>query len=300
MNSLRLYLYHIIRIAGRSFGRCSWIRFGLRDKLVRLIENPDQTSGVSFLTTFPRSLPSNKGIYLGNTGSYIDWSVYYFGSYSQAELLFFTSVFSNHTDSILPQGVVLDIGANSGNHSLFYALSGFQVYAFEPNPHTRASLKINIGFNPTLDITCVPIGLSDTSGYLELSLPTGSNLGTASLSSTISNKSLRVPVSTGDAYVVENNVKDLCFIKIDVEGHELPVLRGLVHSLNRDRPVIFVEINTSLSYEEFKSYFPERYIFKRFHSDRPHFFLFNRLTCDNTIVHPGHVISPGNYLAQPS
>jgi len=300
MNSLHLYFYHIIRIAGRTFGRCSWIRFGLRDKLVRLIENPDQTSGVSFLTTFPRSLPSNKGIYLGNTGSYIDWSVYYFGSYSQAELLFFTSVFSNHTDSILPQGVVLDIGANSGNHSLFYALSGFQVYAFEPNPHTRASLKINIGFNPTLDITCVPIGLSDTSGYLELSLPTGSNLGTASLSSIISNKLLRVPVTTGDAYVVENNITDIVFIKIDVEGHELSVLRGLVHILHRDMPIVFVEINTLLSYDEFKSYFPDRYIFKRFHSDRPLFFLFNRLTCDQTLVHPGQLISPGNYLAQPA
>lgn len=300
MHPLHLFSNHFIRLIGRTFGRCSWIRFGLRDKFVRFIENPDQTPGVSFLTTIPRSLPSNKGIYIGNTRSYIDWSVYYFGSYSQSELFFFSTVCGNRSDSTNSHRVVLDIGANSGNHSLFYALSGFQVYAFEPNPHIHASLKTNIELNPSLDIIGVLLGLSDTSGHLELSLPSGSNLGTASFSSNISRNSLRVPVSTGDAYVVDNNIEDICFIKIDVEGHELHVLRGLVHILQRDRPIVFVEINSLLSYQELNSYFPDRYIFKRFHSDRPLFLFFNQFNCDQTLIHPSQDISPGNYVAYPA
>ena len=51
-------------------------------------------------------------------------------------------------------------------------------------------------------------------------------------------ETIRVPLRTLDSY----NLSNIGFIKIDVEGHELDVLRGAEVTLRRDQPNLLIEI----------------------------------------------------------
>jgi protein-L-isoaspartate O-methyltransferase len=61
--------------------------------------------------------------------------------------------------------IVLDIGANIGNHVLYFALvRGSTVYAFEPNPIAAEYLRTNIERNGAGDVRVHEVGLSDADG----------------------------------------------------------------------------------------------------------------------------------------
>ena len=134
-------------------------------------------------------------------------------------------------------GICLDIGANIGNHALFFAPHFAQVLAFEPNPRTFVLLQLNATLAPNVRV--FNIGLSDAAGTATLSVP-ADNIGMATLQ----------PGSPGAAVVCTlqrlDDVPELAgqrvaLVKIDVEGHEPAALRGALHTLRRDRPVVVFE-----------------------------------------------------------
>ena len=142
-------------------------------------------------------------------------------------------------------GLVVDVGANVGNHSLW--LAGLartdRVISFEPNPEAFAILQYNVAINGLEDrITTHRMALSDREGEATLRQP-NSNLGGSSLEA-------RIPSRAG--VVAEHRCQLVCgsdwlpdpvaLIKIDVEGYELSCLRGLLPVLERDRPLLFVEV----------------------------------------------------------
>ncbi|WP_298832117.1 FkbM family methyltransferase [uncultured Piscinibacter sp.] len=137
---------------------------------------------------------------------------------------------------LAPAGVCLDIGANIGNHALFFADHFAAVLAFEPNPRTYRLLALNAELRP--NIRCWNFGLSDADGPARLAV-TADNLGMATLHG-------------GAGAVVDCELRRLdgldlldgqrvALIKIDVEGHEAAVLRGAATLLARDRPVVVFE-----------------------------------------------------------
>jgi FkbM family methyltransferase len=135
------------------------------------------------------------------------------------------------------RGQCLDIGANIGNHALFFAEHFAAVLAFEPNPRTFALLQLNAALRP--NVRCLNIGLSDAAGQATLAVP-ADNVGMATLQ----------PGAPGQAVACElRRLDDLpqaaaqrvTLIKIDVEGHEAAVLRGGAALLQRDRPVVVFE-----------------------------------------------------------
>ena len=78
-------------------------------------------------------------------------------------------------------------------------------------------------------------GLSDHSGMADFQT-NHANLGGSKI---LANKKGSIPLRTGDECLNDIHTD---FIKIDTEGHELSVLRGLSKTIRRCRPVIFIEV----------------------------------------------------------
>lgn len=141
----------------------------------------------------------------------------------------------------LLKGVCIDVGANIGNHSVFFADHFVEVHAFEPAPRPYALLVHNAGLRR--NIHCHNVGLSDRSHLATLTSPLH-NVGQGTLSDTIPENELHESASVQlvplDAVNVFQGV-DVGLIKIDVEGHELSVLDGGKALIIRTGPVIVFE-----------------------------------------------------------
>lgn len=147
-------------------------------------------------------------------------------------------------DLIVREGdTVVDVGANYGHFSLLAAIKAGEtgrVLAFEPNPVAFSRLQTHIDLNHLSTIRAQNVGLSDRAGELELNVP-DINSGEASFTGTGYSDATTVscPVLVGDDAIGETTVS---FIKIDVEGFEYRVLKGLEKTIERDRPWIITEI----------------------------------------------------------
>ena len=136
----------------------------------------------------------------------------------------------------------IDIGANVGAISLLLAkLVGEQgrVYAVEPGPPNLARLRRNFELNPALNArtTIIASGMGRTRAELWWAEEDG-NPGNAMLSQEGSH---RIPVDSLDNLVREQDIDDIDFIKIDVEGMELDVMQGGRLTLQRIRPLLYFE-----------------------------------------------------------
>lgn len=139
------------------------------------------------------------------------------------------------------RSVIIDIGANVGALTLHMAkiASLGKVIAIEPGPITCDRLLENLQLNPDLQkrVTVIKIGVSDKAGRLNWS-EDQNNRGNADL---LGNNGVEVEVRTLDNIIENVNIKQLDFIKIDVEGMEYEVIKGGLNSINLYRPVIFYE-----------------------------------------------------------
>lgn len=133
----------------------------------------------------------------------------------------------------------LDVGANHGIYT--YALSRFvrSVHCFEP----LAECCRYIRDHPATNVTVHNVALSDGAGELELHIPIIRGRAVYTRASLDPPKELfdsrRVEVRTLDSY----GLKDVGFIKIDVEGLEAAVLRGARHTLETCHPAMLIEID---------------------------------------------------------
>jgi FkbM family methyltransferase len=142
----------------------------------------------------------------------------------------------------------VDIGANEGHISLLgSSLVGTtgKVIAFEPNPAPRSVFQSMIDRNRIKNIELIPIGLSDSDDKLILSAPKiNSGEGSFGRSNYPENliDAVTCEVRRGDDRLAGETPG---FIKIDVEGFELRVLRGLEKTISRHKPPIIMEMIAS-------------------------------------------------------
>lgn len=193
------------------------------------------------------------------------------GVYELEEL---TSTLDWLNKSQLIKGCALDIGANIGNHSLFFARYYEQVFSFEPNPKTYKLLEYNASLAG--NIRCFCIGLSDQDGRATLSTDP-SNIGASSLTKRPDQKpSLHQDIELRALDSIEEmQALSIGLIKIDVEGHELAVLEGGKRLIERTKPLILFEQHPmdfdngispvierlrEMGYEKFVSVLPSPYI----------------------------------------
>lgn len=156
-------------------------------------------------------------------------------------------------DRLKPR-TILDIGANIGNHALAWARSCERLYAFEPGSRAYALLKRNIEENSLRHVHPLNFGLSDADARLTLYLNTQGNLGASSLHRRAEGGAEEtVQLRQGDAYLQEQGIREVDFIKIDVEGHERQAFLGLQSTLRRDRPVVQAEWDANSSQREWIS-----------------------------------------------
>jgi len=118
--------------------------------------------------------------------------------------------------------VFYDVGANAGAYSVFAAGMGCEVVAFEPVPSTFSRLLENAELNKPLTFSLFPCAVGSLAGSLKMS--TGLGPGNHVLRDDEVTDSVEVKVVTLDG-VIEDSSRPT-FIKADVEGYELEMLRG--------------------------------------------------------------------------
>ena len=158
-------------------------------------------------------------------------------------------------DRLAPGDLVLDVGANIGNHSLYLAVvAGCRVVAFEPNAELVDGLRESItanGLEATIEVRQVGVGSVAAFGVLDDLNP--ANLGA---------QSVAVTHEGGDFAVVtlddEHFGGSVAALKIDVEGAELDVLRGAEALVARDRPLLFVECGDRAGFAAVTEHLRER------------------------------------------
>jgi len=142
----------------------------------------------------------------------------------------------------VPGDWALDVGANVGHYSMRMAeLAGAdgRVIALEPVPDTFALLAANVRMSPHANISVLNVAASDRTACVGMQIPNFSeglpNYYQAKL--TTNPAALRIVTIPIDSL----GLPRIKLVKIDVEGHELPVLLGMRNLLQRDHPVLIVE-----------------------------------------------------------
>ncbi|MGH7518038.1 MAG: FkbM family methyltransferase [Gemmatimonadales bacterium] len=136
-----------------------------------------------------------------------------------------------------PGDVFFDVGGNRGLFAVFAGLAvgnSGMVVAFEPESRAFAALQQNVALNGLSNVQCLKVALSDRRCEMALAVPDADDLSqTAHLVAGASPGAMTetVDVWPGDALVTRHDLPQPSAIKIDVEGHEFEVLRGLQRTL---------------------------------------------------------------------
>lgn len=151
----------------------------------------------------------------------------------------------DYIKSSIPKGLMIDCGANIGNHSVYLAkYCATNVIAFEPFPDTFAVLVQNIQQNKFMNITAVPVGLSNERKETTMSLASENNVGMAKIDEA---GSVYARLDIFDSMVTEQT-EPITLIKIDCEGHEEKALQGMLKTIKAHKPALFIECQTEKEY----------------------------------------------------
>lgn len=161
------------------------------------------------------------------------------GSFYELELLEFLKDFLAEGD------LILDVGANIGNHTIFFAgVCGCDVEAFEPNDEASSYLGKNIELNALSSRVKVhKVALSDREGRVSINVSVPGNLGATSFKV---DEQGSVPAATADSFAFGRKVT---LIKIDAEGMDALVVAGAKRLIKDDRPIIVAEAADSSAFD---------------------------------------------------
>ncbi|MEP9389170.1 FkbM family methyltransferase [Mesorhizobium sp. KR9-304] len=158
----------------------------------------------------------------------------------QSRGLFFEAMELEELRKVVKPGAhVVDVGANTGNHTVFFAgpMKAASVLPFEPLPAAADALRASVARNrlKNVDLLRLGTGVSDREGRARLVFSGRGGLGATSLQADPAGE---VIVATLDSMV--SGRVDL--LKIDVEGMEMSVLAGSRELIRGNKPLIFIEI----------------------------------------------------------
>ena len=163
-----------------------------------------------------------------------------FGEFETEILTYLRELFGSN----LVETNFIDVGANIGNHTIGLHDQFYKCHAFEPDPRTFRLLKANTARRP--NITCHQTALSDRDGISAFSqhrTNTGKShiVSSPQTQSPTASKSM-IDVETSRLDNTSSAFESVSFIKIDVEGHELEVLKGAQKLLTTQMPMILLEL----------------------------------------------------------
>lgn len=148
---------------------------------------------------------------------------------------------------------VVDVGANIGLYTMFlskFVGEGGHVISLEPMPQTFRILKSNIKKMGLCNVECHRYAASNKSTFVGMNVPEYSDggrnfymakvVGTENNSGTEENTVVQtVSLDT----LLEPAINEICFIKCDVEGHELSCLQGSTEVLRIAQPIWMIEVS---------------------------------------------------------
>jgi FkbM family methyltransferase len=221
----------------RRFGRLGLLGYGVRDRVLRAAFHPDTPRDIPFEVEFFGAR------YRGNFASYIDWCTFFYGAYERYVLAFLRDMARRSG----ADAVFVDIGANVGVHTLFMAPHVRRVHAFEPYDRVRAPLEDKIARNGVANVTIHPVALGERDEERIFYAPVGANAGVGTFVPSVESDKAALPhplpLRQGDAYFSECGIDRVDIVKIDAEGFDVPVVKGLRAVIARARPVIVLEID---------------------------------------------------------
>jgi FkbM family methyltransferase len=140
----------------------------------------------------------------------------------------------------MPRGMrIVDVGANTGNHTVFFALAmqAERVVPIEPHPRAVRAIRSAVEINrlPNIDLERLGTAVGAAGGRLQL-VPSE----TAGLGATRFIPDLGGPIEMAPLDTLIPGAVD--FVKIDVEGMEMDVLAGAAEVIERERPALFIEV----------------------------------------------------------
>ncbi|MBD1153447.1 FkbM family methyltransferase [Pelagibacterales bacterium SAG-MED24] len=180
-----------------------------------------------------------------NINEPIDKSIILFDYYENEQLNFSINLISKHNVNIF-----FDIGANCGIYSLIVAnkFNNLKIYSFEPIKLSYKKFRHNIMLNKNLrNIRSYNYGLSNKNANLEMKALIKKNyiqlggFGVLKENDNLINKHLTsASFRKGDDYFKFKN--KVIFLKIDVEGHEMQVLEGIINLFSDNKIILQIEI----------------------------------------------------------
>lgn len=180
-----------------------------------------------------------------NKNSYMGGSIYWHGFHHTSEILFLAKYLKEDMTFV-------DVGANQGEFALFASskLKHGRVLAFEPTPWQLNLLITNVELNKYKNTEIFEYGLFDVDKQIEIFTSNdvkthfGRNEG---LSSIYPNDSRNISEGVISLHVFDDlhfdTLKSFDVLKIDIEGAELPALKGMHKSLMKFKPLIIIEMS---------------------------------------------------------
>lgn len=141
---------------------------------------------------------------------------------------------------VKPGGVVIDAGANIGNHSVFFSrfMGAAKVYAFEPQPAVFDILQRNYDLNGVRG-QAVQALLGAEQGRGSMSLFKAGNLGGCQFKA---DQDGTVPMVRLDDAIPAFEHTQISFVKIDVERAQVDLLKGATAILTGPKPPLWIEV----------------------------------------------------------
>lgn len=151
-----------------------------------------------------------------------------------------------------PGDTFIDVGANIGyvsTNALGLVGKNGSVHSFEPVPKYFGKLKQVKEDNPGYNMQINNFALGEKDGQAEIQVTNLGNIGWNTMvpgfmSKDTTEESIKVPVYRLEDYIRKHDVKNIALIKIDTEGFEFPILKGLSGFLDtaQKKPVFIVEV----------------------------------------------------------
>lgn len=133
----------------------------------------------------------------------------------------------------------VDIGANIGFMTAYFGSRWNKVTAFEPTPSIFECLQANCSRS---NIDLKNVAISDQTGEVTFAVSGKSEVNQIISDDHVLTKhwsAIRVPAITLDSISLSN----VDMLKIDVEGHELAVVKGAENTIKNNKPLIAIEIS---------------------------------------------------------
>lgn len=150
---------------------------------------------------------------------------------------------------VKPGDTVFDIGGDAGYYTLLFAKGvgpKGKVFVFEPIPKAQERIMENVSLNGFKNVTLVDLALGSRPGSFVLEKPFEASRINLEKKEAVPGEDILVKVERLDTLAEEQGLPRADLIKIDVEGAEMEILRGMEGYVNKHHPTFVIELHPQL------------------------------------------------------